>query len=410
MADPKKILVIGGGFAGLWAAIGARRKLREQGVSDKDVQVSLINRDGWHNIRVRNYEADLAAVRVPLDRVLEPVAIELIIGEVTAIDIARKTVTLEPESHAPEIAYDRLVVAAGSRVNRPDLQGLADHAFDVDTRGAAAALNAHIADLGISPNRTGRDTAVVIGAGLTGIEIACELPDRMRDAGISDPRVILADRNPQIGSDMGDQARPVIQAALDDLGVMPRTGVGVAAVDGSGIDLADGGRIDAATVVWCAGMRANPLAELFPVDLDPLGRLPVDDTMRVIGVDDIFAAGDIAAAPISPGHSSVMSCQHGRPMGRHAGHNVAADLVSAPLLPLRIDWYVTCLDLGPAGAVYTEGWDRHVVATGAEAKETKTTINRDRIYPPRSFDADDILAAAEPVVQSPPIDLDSAEA
>jgi NADH:ubiquinone reductase (H+-translocating) len=97
-----------------------------------------------------------------------------------------------------------------------------------------------------------------------------------------------------------------------------------------------------------------------------------------------------------------MSCQHGRPMGRFAGHNVVADLVGAPLLPLRIDWYVTVLDLGPAGALYTVGWDRRVVSTGIAAKETKQMINCRRIYPPRSRLRADILAAAAPVVQAPP--------
>jgi NADH:ubiquinone reductase (H+-translocating) len=72
------------------------------------------------------------------------------------------------------------------------------------------------------------------------------------------------------------------------------------------------------------------------------------------------------------------------------------------MLPLEIDWYVTCLDLGAFGAVYTEGWDRAVAATGAEAKRIKETINRKRIYPPRSRDRREILAAAAPVVQTPP--------
>jgi NADH:ubiquinone reductase (H+-translocating) len=89
-------------------------------------------------------------------------------------------------------------------------------------------------------------------------------------------------------------------------------------------------------------------------------------------------------------------------MGRFAGYNVASDLLGEPMLSLRIPWYVTVLDLGPAGAVYTEGWDRQVVATGAEAKNTKLTINTERIYPPLNGDRQAILAAAAPTLQSPP--------
>ena len=116
----------------------------------------------------------------------------------------------------------------------------------------------------------------------------------------------------------------------------------------------------------------------------------------------MYAAGDIAAANIDNGHTSVMSCQHARPMGRFAGHNAVSDLLGEKPLPLNIPWYSTCLDLGPAGAVQTQGWNRLIVATGANAKETKKMINCVRIYPPESWDRSEILAAAAPVVQAPP--------
>jgi NADH dehydrogenase len=97
-----------------------------------------------------------------------------------------------------------------------------------------------------------------------------------------------------------------------------------------------------------------------------------------------------------------MSCQHGRPMGRFAGHNVVCDLLGEPVLPLKIDWYTTILDLGGWGALYTEGWDRQLVAQQAVAKRTKQIINQQRIYPPLSRDRAEILAAAAPEVQAPP--------
>ncbi len=110
------------------------------------------------------------------------------------------------------------------------------------------------------------------------------------------------------------------------------------------------------------------MAANFP-NCDRLGRLPVDDYLRVRGVHGVFAAGDVAAARMDDEHVSVMSCQHSRPMGRWAGYNVIGDLLGKPVKPLRIPWYVTVLDLGPAGAVYTEGWERHVVACGEKAKD-----------------------------------------
>jgi len=215
--------------------------------------------------------------------------------------------------------------------------------------------------------------------------------------------VILADRRPRIGSDMGDGACPVIEQAVASLGIATRSGVSVLAIDETGATLSTGEAIPAATVVWCAGMRANPMTELFPVERDRFGRLPVDPFMKVAGMEQVFAAGDSAGALIDPPRQSVMSCQHARPMGRFAGHNAVCDLLGRPMLPLRIDWYVTCLDLGPWGAVYTEGWDRRVVATGQAAKRTKQIINCERVYPPRSRDRRQILDAAAPVVQAPPL-------
>jgi NADH dehydrogenase len=395
---PQRILVLGGGFAGLWSAIGAARTLDGLSVGADRVEVVLIDRTAWHSIRVRNYEADLGDTRVAFDRVLGPVGVRRIEGEVTGIDVAGRTVAYEVDGKEQSIAYDRLVFALGSRLARPPIPGLGEHAFDVDTHAAAERLNMHISGL-----KSGQSTVLVVGGGLTGIEAATEMPGKLRAAGITSPRVILADHAPRIGSDMGAGAVPVIEEALTALGVETRGGVSVAAVDAAGVTLGSGELIEAATVVWCAGMRAHPLTAQFPVERDRLGRLPVEPSLKIKGLAAEFAAGDVAWLLLDDVHCSVMSCQHGRPMGRFAGHNVVCDLLGQPLLPLRIDWYTTILDLGPWGAVYTEGWDRKLVSRGAAAKRTKELINRERIYPPRSGDRRAILDAAAPTVQAPPV-------
>jgi NADH dehydrogenase len=116
----------------------------------------------------------------------------------------------------------------------------------------------------------------------------------------------------------------------------------------------------------------------------------------VVGLDNVFATGDVAyAATDDDGNHALMSCQHAMNLGRYAGHNVASDLLHLPAIPYTQTRYVTCLDLGPWGAVYTEGWDRAVKLTGAEAKQLKRRINTERIYPPRANRAE-ALAAADP--------------
>lgn len=397
-----RIVVLGAGFAGLWAAIGAARKRDEIGASS-DIEIRVVDRNPYHNIRVRNYEVDLSEVAIPLPQLLDPIGVSHGIGEVKTIDSARREISLVTPGGEETLTYDRLVLALGSEVMRPDIPGLPAHAFDVDTYAAALRLEDHLASLGRSAPSQGRSTVVVVGAGFTGIEVAAEMPDRLARAGImGSRRVILVDPNPTVGATIGVHARPVIETALSSLQVATRLGVRVVSVEAAGVQLSSGEFIATQTLIWCAGMRASPLAESFPDARDRLGRILVDPFMRVADVGGVFAAGDVASSVVDGLHPTVMSCQFARPMGRFAGHNVVADLAGLPMLPLRIDWYVTVLDLGGWGALYTEGWDREVRTIGQAAKATKQTINRKRIYPPLSGRKDELFAAAAPTVQAPP--------
>lgn len=398
----QRILILGAGFAGLWAAVGAARTLSQSNGMGNQIEVLVVNNRPFHSVRVRNYEQDLAPTRVPLADVLDPIGVKWLEGEILDIDVDRREVKVRSYDEVKVIPYARLVVALGSRLVHPDIPGLAAHSFDVDTIEGAEKLQQHLVDLpSFAPERS-RYVAVVVGAGLTGVEIACELPGRLARLAprAEDVRVILMDRNQTIAEALGE-AQPIISQAMAALKVVPKPDAAVRQVTATGLELADGEIIEAATVIWCGGMRANALSEQFPVNRDELGRLPVDECLRVEGLADVFAAGDCARLMVD-GRPSVMSCQQSRPMGRYAGHNVVSDLLGQPLLPLHIDSYVTILDLGPWGAVYTKGWDRKLVSQGDEAKRVKQTINGQRIYPPRSRLAADILEAGAPVLQQPP--------
>jgi NADH:quinone reductase (non-electrogenic) len=398
-----RVVVLGAGFAGLWAAIGAARKRDAIAAAGAEIEILVIDRNSYHNIRVRNYEVDLSKVALPLAQLLDPIGVNHRSGDVEGIDVAKGAVVVATNGRRESVTYDRLVLALGSEVPRPDIPGFASHAFDVDTYAAAVKLDSHLASLGGSAPSPGRSTVVVTGAGFTGIEVAAEMPDKLARAGIAgDVSIILVDPNPVVGATIGDHARPVINEALAALGVETRLGVRVSALDAKTVTLSSGEIIPAQTVVWCAGMRASPLAATLPVERDRYGRIHVDPFMRVTGLPKMFAAGDVASSLVDGVHPTVMSCQFARPMGRFAGHNVVADLVGQPMLPLMIDWYVTVLDLGRWGALYTEGWDREIRTTGAAAKATKQTINHKRIYPPLTGNKDDLLAAAAPTVQAPP--------
>ncbi len=378
------ILIIGGGFAGVWAAAGVKRQARTSQLAEADLRVTLIDASDDLVIRPRLYEDDPQSFRVPLDRVLGPIGVRRVAATVTHVDTANKQVGAIERGGGPiELGYDRLVLAAGSRAVVPAVPG-AEHLFSVDQMSNAAHLHSHLHRLPRRPDGDGRYTAVVIGAGFTGIEVACDLVDRLGTISGTPERVrvVLVERADAVGPELGAGPRPEITAALSALGVEQRLGTDVRAVSAGGVTLSDGTQIAADTVIWTAGMLASPLTQQIPGRRDRLGRLAVDEYLRVIDVPDVYAAGDTAAAFAEPDHPVMQSCQHAVPQGKFVGQNVAADALGLPPVAFAPDPYVTCLDLGSYGAVLTVGWDRTVQLTRADAKELKRNINRLWIYPP----------------------------
>ncbi|WP_416982604.1 NAD(P)/FAD-dependent oxidoreductase [Streptomyces sp. T028] len=394
----KDVLIIGGGFAGVWSAAGAVRAARQAGGAGDDLRVTLVSGGDDLVIRPRLYEDAPDGMRVALDRVLGPIGVRRVTATVTGIDTEARTVrAVARTGEELDLAYDKLVLATGSQLVRPDFPGAQD-VFDIDTLPAAAALDHHLRRLPDRTSSMGRYTAVVVGAGFTGVELATALGERLRavaarQGAAEDVRVVLVDLADVVGPELGPGPRPVIDDAIDELKIERRLGRTVAAVTRQDVTLSDGEVIPAATVVWTAGMAASPLTAQIPGERDRLGRLSVDAHLRVIGVPDVYAAGDTALAPADDARTTTQSCQHALPMGKFAGHNVAADLLGGALLPFTPDPYVTCLDLGPAGAVYTEGWDRRIALTGQEAKTLKQNINAIWIYPPTD-DPEQLLAQA----------------
>lgn len=378
------ILIAGTGFAGVWAALSATRAIALAGRED-DVEVVVVSPSPTMVIRPRLYEAVLENMNPDVSALLAAVGARYVAGLVEAIGANTQQATiLRNDGGRETIAWDRFVLATGSRLSIPPIPGIADHAFDVDQLDSAQRLDAH---LGLLAARTdeARGTAVVVGGGFTGLEGAAEMPERLRailgkDAPI---RVVIVDPAEQIAAEMGADAAVVVRGALDELGVEQRPGVRVTAVDAGGVTLSDGSRIDAATVVWSAGMRAHPLTEQVPGEHDATGRVLGDAYLRAPEASGIFVTGDtVKAATDDIGNFTVMSCQHALSLGRVAGHNAAAELVGLDLHLYSQPKYVTCLDLGAWGALYTEGWDRQVHLTRAEGKKLKQEINGVWIYPP----------------------------
>ena len=388
------IVIAGGGFAGVWAAASAVRLLSDRNAT---ATITLVSAGDDLVIRPRLYESHPEDKRISLDRVLGPLGVQRVAGAVCGIDTNRRQLAIaQRDGNSFDLDYDRLVLATGSRLVRPPVIG-ERYVFNVDTISTATALESHLLQLPQRQPAPGRFTAVVVGAGFTGIEVATELVDRLRRlaGGPRDVSVVLVDRAPVVGAELGEGPRPYILKALAELSIEVRLNVAVDEVDAHGVVLSDGTRLTASTVVWTAGLSASPLTRTIPSRRDALGRLIVDKFLRVPNVAGVFAAGDTAAPLASDGEAVMQSCQHAIPQGRYAGHNAVADLLGLPAVPFATDPYVTCLDLGGSDAVFTYGRHRAVTLTGEEAKALKQKITSVLIYPPLD-DREALLAQADP--------------
>ena len=394
-----RLVIIGAGFAGMYAALSAARLREVRGVTSEEFEIALVAPQPTLVVRPRLYEPKPETLTAPLLDVLKAIDVTYVQGSAETIDTKDRTVGIVAANGAKKsLSYDRLVVATGSRLFRPDIPGLAEHGFSVDNLDDAIALDKHLHALADKPAKNGRDTVVVAGGGFTGIEAATEMPSRLREILGKDAktRVIIVDRNKAIAPDMGEGPRPVIEDALKKLGVETRLGAGVASLSESGVTLSSGEHIETETVIWAAGIRAAPLTQQVPAERDNFGRLLVDRDLRVPGVAGVFATGDAArAASDDIGNYALMSCQHATRMGAFAGNNAAAELLGVPTRPYHQKGYVTCLDLGEAGALFTTGWERKVTMVGDVAKKTKQEINTVWIYPPQAKRAA-ALASADP--------------
>ncbi|AMH09859.1 TPA: NAD(P)/FAD-dependent oxidoreductase [Klebsiella aerogenes] len=382
----KQILIVGAGFAGMWAALSAARLAEKN--QQQAIDITVIAPQPELRVRPRFYESDVPSLVAPLQPLFDATGIRFLRGSVSQIHPADKTVTWtgsNGESHTQN--WDRLVLASGSHVNRAMVTGAAQHAFDLDQLESATTLENHLIALAQRPQSDARNTVVVCGGGFTGIEMAMELPTKLRAIFGSNAktRVVVVERGPQPGSRYSDALREVIVQASKELGVEWLVNAEVASVDAAGVKLKDGQRIDSQTVIWTVGVQANNLTAQIDAPRDRQGRLHVNAELQVMGYDDIYATGDVAyAATDDKGNHALMTCQHAILLGKFAGNNAAAGLLGVAPLHYRQETYVTCLDLGAWGAVYTEGWDQQVKLTREEAKKVKVSIVSELIYPPKA--------------------------
>jgi NADH:ubiquinone reductase (H+-translocating) len=332
------VVVVGGGFAGYNAA---RSLSRTMGDAVEIVLVSPTNYFLYLPLlpEVASGVLEPRRISVSLDDTL-PTSVTHAQGEVDELDLAQRTVQwMDPEGRHHTTTYDRLVLAVGSVHKLMPIPGLSTYAHGFRGIPEALYMRDHLIrqiDLAAGTDdpdeRRARCTFFVVGAGYTGTEVTAqgqlftrELA-RARGLDEDDVRWVLVSRG-QVLAGLDRHLSATADRVLRERGVEVRTGETVEEVTSDGVRLNTGEHVPTRTLMWCVGVRPDPLIEDVGLELAE-GRVVVDPTLTVPGHPEVFACGDAAAVPDPgrPGQFTAMTAQHAERQGRLAGRNVAASL------------------------------------------------------------------------------------
>jgi NADH:ubiquinone reductase (H+-translocating) len=333
----ERVAIVGGGFAGIHAA----RRLGR--LSKHAIEVVLINPTDYFLYlpllpEVTSGILDPRRVAVSL-RTACPDA-RLLLGTVDRIDLPHRRVNfVDPEGNRRTVGYDRLLVTAGSVNKLLPIPGVAEHAHGFRSVAEALYLRDHLlrqielADAADdAAEREARCTFVVVGAGYTGTEVAAHGQLFTRDVAQRRPRLrdqdlrwLLIDIAPRVLPELSPRLSAAAHQTLTKRGVEIRTGISVKEATNDGVLLSDGEFVRTRSLIWCVGVRPDPLVEQLGLPATR-GRLNVDEYLTVPGHPEVFAAGDIAAVPdlTRPGEITGMTAQHAMRQGNIAARNIAA--------------------------------------------------------------------------------------
>ena len=324
-----KILILGGGYAGMMAAARLAREPR--------AEVTLIDARATFTQRIRLHEMLAGGEPKTLDyaSLLERRGVRFLQARVQRLEPgARRVFVRNPDEAIRELEYDTLILALGS-ATAPGVPGAAEHAIRLNDPIAIREAAVRLRALAASGGR-----ALVAGGGLTGIETATELAERYPGL-----RVTLATRG-RLGEDYSEAGSEHLRRVFARLGVSLLEGAGIQSLEAGTAWMADGGAVPFDLCVWAGGFEAPSLAREAGLPVDRSGRVIVDSALRAIGHSDILAAGDAAVAAFPDGRAIRMGCVSALPLGIHAGENVRRVLRGEEPRPFDFGILIRCISLG----------------------------------------------------------------
>jgi NADH dehydrogenase len=354
------VVVLGAGFGG----IGAAQKLR-----DSPVRLTIVDKHDYHTFQPLLYqvatdELGPAEVGYPVRELLHRHSnVTFHKCSVQSVDLAKREVVVEG---MPPIAYDYLVLALGALVNFHGTPGAAEHSFPLYTMADAIRLHDQILKMFEAVDKNpvlvddGALTFTIVGGGPTGTELAgamsellhAELAEDYPNLPIDKVRIILYEHSPHLLAPFQPKLRDYAQKELERRGIEVHTGMGVKEVGPTEITLASGDTVKTHTLVWAAGLEANPVAKSLGIELAPGGRIPVDANLQIKDHPEVFAIGDVAAATDAktgqplPGLGAVAL-----QAGRYVGKTIAGLVAGQPAKPFEYFDKGTMAQIGRGAAV-----------------------------------------------------------
>jgi NADH:quinone reductase (non-electrogenic) len=353
-------VILGGGFGGVGTAV----HLRGAGVD-----VTLVDRNDYHTFQPLLYQVatdllEASAVGHPLrDLFHEHPHVTVHAGDVTGIDLDGRRITF---ARRDPMTYDYLVIALGAQVTYFGVEGAAEHAFPLYTLADAVRLRAHILDTWEEADRhpslvdAGALNVAIVGGGPTGVESAGALSELYRQDFAKDypdvppekARIVLIEASDDLLGMFRADIRSYARRALIDRGVEVRTGEVVASVDADGITLKSGEVIPTRTLVWGAGLTANPLVKTLGIELQRGDRVPTEPDLSVTGRPEVFALGDVAWTTVEGNDRALPQLGSvALQAGEHAAGNIARLAAGKPTEPFRYHDKGTMATIGRGAAV-----------------------------------------------------------